>query len=56
MVQVSDVAKGMAAVLRLIPQFALGDGLMNMSFMQVCACACVRARVRECGSTEAAFL
>eukprot|EP00903_Cladosiphon_okamuranus_P008962 g8576.t1 len=31
---VSDAATGMAAVLRLIPQYALGDGLMNMSFMQ----------------------
>ncbi|CAM9216451.1 unnamed protein product [Ectocarpus fasciculatus] len=31
---VSDVAHGMAAVLRIVPSFALGDGLMNMSFME----------------------
>ncbi|CAM9405596.1 unnamed protein product, partial [Scytosiphon promiscuus] len=32
---IKDVGMGMAAVLRIIPQFALGDGFMNMSFMQV---------------------
>ncbi len=31
----------MAAVFRVIPQFALGDGLMNMSFMQVCTTVAV---------------
>lgn len=37
----------MVAVLRVIPQFALGNGLMNMSFMQVGApcVVCVFVRV-----------
>ena len=35
MVQLSEVARGMATVLRVVPQFALGEGLMSMSFMQV---------------------
>lgn len=30
---VNDVAQAMSAVLRLCPQYALGSGLMNMSFM-----------------------
>lgn len=33
--QVRDVGRVLAAVLRVIPQFALGEGLMNISFMQV---------------------
>lgn len=30
-----DVGKGIAALARLVPQFALGNGLMNMSFMPI---------------------
>lgn len=31
----SDVGRGIAAVLRVVPQFALGEGLMNMCLTQV---------------------
>lgn len=34
-VQLADVGSGLAAVLRVIPQFALGDGLMSMTFREV---------------------
>lgn len=34
-VQLGDVGSGLATVLRVIPPFALGDGLMNMTFMEV---------------------
>lgn len=30
---VGDVSEAMIAVLRICPQFALGNGLLNMSFM-----------------------
>ncbi|CAN0021601.1 unnamed protein product [Pylaiella littoralis] len=32
---VGDVGMGLASVLRIVPQFALGDGLMSISFMEV---------------------
>lgn len=32
---VGDVGEGIAAVMRLCPQFALGNGLMNISFMAI---------------------
>ena len=32
---VSDVGEGIAAVMRLCPQFALGNGMLNISFMAI---------------------
>ena len=30
-----DVGEGISGIARLIPQFALGNGLMNLSFMPI---------------------
>lgn len=32
---ISDVAQGISVIFRICPQFALGNGLMNMSFMAI---------------------